>query len=220
MRKQARQKQLPFSKGWGGRRKGSGRKLKNPRPSVPHRTRVELGKPAPLHVNVRLKDGLPSLRRGPEHQTLRRVLSRCRERKSFRVVHYVILFNHVHFIVEGARREDIARGMGALLTSLARQLNKLWGGRRGKVFDGRYHDHVLRSPTETRNALGYVLENARRHGVWLPAGRPDPYSSGQFFTGWSNYRGSSAVPGWLAAANTWMLRTGWTRAGPLRLAFA
>ena len=109
MRKQARQEQLPFSKGWGGRRKGSGRKLKNPRPSVPHRTRVELGKPAPLHVNVRLKDGLPSLRRGPEHQTLRRVLSRCRERKSFRVVHYVILFNHVHFIVEGHVLRSVRR---------------------------------------------------------------------------------------------------------------
>ena len=95
MRKQARQKQLPFLKGWGGRRKGSGRKLQNARPSVPHRTRVELDKPAPLHVNVRLKDGLPSLRRGPEHQTFRRVLARCRERKSFRVVHYVILFSRV-----------------------------------------------------------------------------------------------------------------------------
>jgi len=219
MRKQARQEQLPFSKGWSGRRKGSGRKLKNARPSVPHRRRVELGKPAPLHVNVRLKDGLPSLRRGLEHQTFRRVLARCRERKSFRVVHYVILFNHVHFIVEGGRREDIARGMGALLTSLAHQLNKLWK-RKGKVFDGRYHDHVLGSPTETRNALAYVLENARRHGVWLPAGRPDPYSSGQFFTGWSNYRGSPSVPEWLAAANTWLLRSGWTRAGPLHLAFA
>ena len=84
----------------------------------------------------------------------------------------------------------------------------------------RYHDHVLRSPTETRNALAYVLENARRHGVWLPAGRPDPYSSGQFFTGWSNYRGTSALPVWLAAPITWLLRSGWTRAGPLKLAFA
>ena len=107
MRKQARQKQLPFSKGWGGRRKGSGRKLKNPRPSVPHRTRVELGKPAPLHVNVRLKDGLPSLRRGPEHQTLRSVLSRCRVRKSFRVVHYALQPRALH------RRGRAARGRRA-----------------------------------------------------------------------------------------------------------
>ena len=219
MSKQARQRQLDFEKGHGGRRRGSGRKLKGARRSTPHRKRVELVRESPLHVNLRVRDGLPSLRRGPEHQTLRKVLARCRERKSFRVVHYVILFNHVHFIIEGACREDIARGMGGLLTSLARQLNKLWG-LKGKVFEARYHDHVLRSPTETRNALAYVLENARRHRVWLPAGIPDPFSSGQFFTGWSNYRGTSAVPAWLAAAQTWLLRSGWTRAGPLRLAFA
>ena len=55
-------------------------------------------------------------------------------------------------------------GMQGLAIRIARGLNRLWG-RKGKVFADRYHDRVLRTPREVRNALAYVLNNARRHAV-------------------------------------------------------
>jgi hypothetical protein len=119
-------------------------------------------------------------------------------------------------MIEGGVQEDVSRGMGRLLSSLARELNRSWK-RKGKVFDGRYHARVLRTPTEVHRVLAYVFGNARKHGACYRPGRPDPYSSGHFFTGWEDYRGSSVVPGWLVAAGTWLLRTGYSRAGPLRL---
>ena len=142
---------------------------------------------------------------------------RCRVRESFRVVHYSIMSNHVHLIVEAGERADLTRGLTGLLTSMARRLNKLWN-RHGKVFDGRYHEHVLRTPTEVQRALAYVFHNARHHGMWQRVGLPDIFSSGHFFTGWADYRGNPFIPRWLAAAETWLLRVGWSRAGPIRLA--
>ena len=41
---------------------------------------------------------------------------------------------------------------------IARVLNKLWR-RRGRVFADRYHDRILKTPREVKNALVYVLAN-------------------------------------------------------------
>ena len=37
--------------------------------------------------------------------------------------------------------------------------------RRGSVFADRYHDRVLKTPREVRNALRYVLGNGRKHAA-------------------------------------------------------
>jgi hypothetical protein len=54
-------------------------------------------------------------------------------------------------------------------------------GRRGRVFEDRYHVHVLKTPAEVRRAVEYVRGNfashAARRGAPLPAGWVDPYSS-------------------------------------------
>jgi len=70
--------------------------------------------------------------------------------------------------------------MKGLGVRLARGLNKLMG-RRGQVLADRYHAHILRTPTEVRNAVHYVLHNYRRHtlqqGGTLPRSFIDTYSS-------------------------------------------
>jgi hypothetical protein len=102
--------------------------------------------------------------------------------------------------------------------------------RSGRVFDDRYHARLLRTPREVRNALRYVLLNARRHAA--AAARTtlrameallDPASSAGWFDGWK--LGSSLVPGApapaaprdppVARARTWLLRLGWRRHGLL-----
>jgi len=172
----------------------------------------------PLHLTFHLIEGLPNLRNKHEHATLIEVFARCREREGFRITQYSIQGNHVHLIVEAMRKEDLTRGVTGLATSMARRLNKLCN-RHGRVFADRFHARVLRTPTEVRNALRYVLHNARNHGLWLWPDRPDPYSSGEYFDGWADYPARSLLPPWLATAATWLLRCGWQRAGPLQLAY-
>jgi len=215
--KRARQKQFDFGTPWGGRRKGAGRKPKGERALVSHDSREEFVD-LPLHLTFHLIEGLPNLRNKREHATLIEVFARCREREGFRITQYSIQGNHVHLIVEARRKEDLTRGVTGLATSMARRLNKLWN-RHGRVFADRFHSRVLKSPTEVLHALRYVFHNARNHGIWLWDDRPDPYSSGEFFEGWEDYRGTDWLPSCLAAARTWLLRIGWRRAGPVRLSY-
>lgn len=86
------------------------------------------------------------------------------ERAGFRLVHHAVQSNHAHLLVEARNRSSLSRGIGGLATRIARRLNRLWG-RTGGIFADRYHDRILRTPREVRNALRYVLNNARKHGA-------------------------------------------------------
>ena len=93
-------------------------------------------------------------------------------------------------------------------------LSRLWH-RKGRVFDDRYHATILESPRQVKNALRYVLNNARHHGCAFRG--PDPVSSARWFEGWADDTGA---PGGspLAQATTWLLRVGWhLRHGPISM---
>jgi hypothetical protein len=91
------------------------------------------------------------------------------------------------------------------------------------VLADRYHLRILRTPREVRNALTYVLLNARKH--WrerhdaLPPVRVDAASSGRLFDGWRRVPGSRESPveplgsPEVAPPRTWLLSLGWRRHG-------
>jgi len=125
----------------------------------------------------------------------------------------------VHLLIEAADRPALARGMKAVGARLARAVNRIFG-RTGPVLADRYHMRVLKTPREVRNALRYVLLNARRHASRLSGTvRLDPASSARWFDGWR--RESPAIREVLtealerpvARARTWLLRIGWRRHG-------
>jgi REP element-mobilizing transposase RayT len=161
-------------------------------------------------------------------RAFRQSLSRCSVRAGFRVVHYSIQRNHLHFIVEAAGRVALGCGMKSLSARIGRCVNRVFV-RSGRVLDGRYHHRVLATPREVRNALAYVLLNARHHyherqGRPPPAVALDQASSAVWFDGWkhppprgpspkgrSPPNGRSPPMKETAAPRTWLLRTGWRR---------
>lgn len=198
---------LPF-RSRGGRRPGAGRKPKGARPGVPHRTRAPLASRYPVHVTTRLLAGLPNLRRMAENDVLQRAFALGCERFGMRLIEYSIQSNHLHLILEARDRRAVSRGLQGLFVRVAKRLNRLWD-RRGTVFADRYHDRILRTPREVRNALRYVLLNARKHGQRFHG--LDPHSSGSWFDGWRGVRPRDHR--WLPAARTWLLAIGWRRHG-------
>ena len=175
-------------------------------------TRARLSPHHPVHVTVRLRDGLPTLRSRRVYGALREAFMAGCERFGFRLVHYSVQSNHMHLLVEAKGREALSRGMQGLLIRVAKKLNKLWQ-RRGSVFADRYHDHILRTPREVRHALVYVLQNAMRHGRRF-RNVLDYYASGWWFEGWRekptiHNKENIAPP--IAKARTWLLRLGWRR---------
>ena len=208
----ARQRRFEFPKGWGGRRKGSGRKPSGDRAGVSHDVRAPLAARFPVEVTMRVKPGLPSLRGTKEFGALRAAMSAGCERGGFRLVHFSVQTNHLHFLVEGTCRSTLSRGLQGLAIRMARALNRLWR-RWGSVFADRYHDRILRSPSEVWNALRYVLCNARKHGAWSSRTRPDPCSSAAWFDGWREVPAESNQSSPTARARTWLLGVGWRKIG-------
>jgi hypothetical protein len=153
---------------------------------VAHLPRVRVTRHVPLHVTLRFVRGLPNLRGKAPFRVLRETLAAPR-RGDVRVVQYSVQSNHVHFVVEASSTRGLTRGMQALSIRLAKALNRLFE-RSGRVFEDRFHARALRTPLEVRRALGYVLNNFRRHadagGPRLPLTFRDPLSSAHWFDGW------------------------------------
>jgi putative transposase len=205
---------------WGGLRRNSGRP-RGRRSTVERIARPALDGTEALHVTMRLREGLPPLRRRHAYRTLRACFRRGKDRFGFRLAHYSVQSNHLHLVCEADDRRSLSRGVQGLAVRVARNLNRLLG-RRGRLFSDRYHLRVLRSPTETRNVLRYVLGNAVRHGA-LPEGPFfDTYSSAVYFDGWRERRHLPVIDDGerpIAAPRTWLLRGGWLRGGgPISLA--
>ena len=228
-RRRAAQLDLPLPRR-GGKREGAGRKPKGARAGVSHKPRPPLASRFPVHAGLKVARDLPSLRSHKVAKTIERALWAGCRREGFRLVHFSIQKRHLHLMVEAKDAQGLSRGMQGLAVRVARRLNKQLG-RRGKVFVDRYFSRILRTPSETRNCLVYVLNNARRHDVerdrrgeiiarrfreerWV-----DPCSSGRYFDGWRGARGSppdAEAP--VAPPGTWLLSAGWLRARGGRIA--
>ena len=210
-----RQREFDF-RPHGGKRAGAGRKPNGEQAGVSHLKRANLASRFPVHVTVKMQAGLPSARGARTRPVLREAFRAGSQRFGMRLVHYSVQSTHLHFLVEGADRVAVSRGMQGLLIRVAKALNRAWG-RRGKVFADRYHARILRTPKEVRNAVRYVLRNAEHHGMVF-GGRPDPHSSGAWFDGWrERSEPFESGPAPVAGAHTWLLRTGWRRHGLLPL---
>jgi hypothetical protein len=141
----------------------------------------------------------------------------------FRLAHYSIQGNHLHAIVEAENTDALGRGMMSVGIRFARAVNRAMG-RKGRVLEDRYHVSVLATPRQVRNAIRYVLLNARRHAAkrWRSKSlsgpvRLDPASSARWFEGWrpgiareeaALAFGLRATPA-VSRARTWLLRVGW-----------
>jgi putative transposase len=202
---------------WGGKRTGAGRKKSGRRVGVPHRVRPAHGHRFPLHITMRVVEGLPTLRESGLFRVICDAIAaantRAKLRDSFRVLQFSVQTNHLHLFVEADDRDALSRGVQGLAIRLARRINSALrassGPRRGTVWKDRYHARELKTPREVRNGLVYVLHNLKKH---RPEERGlDLCSSAVAFTGWRDFEPSAPFD-WLPSPRTWLARTGWRRA--------
>ena len=208
----------------GGKRANAGRKrAAGKRQSVAHRTRSAHVGRHPVHVTLRARHGLPSLRTQRISGMLRGVLLGQRKRKyaqAFHVVEYSIQDNHLHLMVEAVgpeARDSLRSGISGFVISFAKRLNMMLG-RKGKVWGDRWHGRELSSPTEVRNILGYIFRNVVKHGARVYGrGFADPLSSAPRFDGWTRPIVRIDQHGlWPPnQPRTWLLERGWRIQGLL-----
>ena len=172
-------------------------------------------------MTLRASPCVPSLRASHLAVTIENALAAANSDR-FRVLHFSVL------LAEADGPTEFERGIHGLAIRVAKAVNRTLG-RTGRVWADRYHARMLRTPREVRNALRYVLLNARHHAKRVqPSLRSviqlDPASSASWFDGWK--LGNSQVPGArerpathapspVARAKTWLLNVGWRRYGLL-----
>lgn len=217
-------------KRWGGRREGAGRKPKNGiKAGVAHDRRPAQLARVPVHVTVRLLDGIPRLRQRRGYQIAQRAVAMANRFEAARICHISIQHNHVHMIIEADDQAALTKAMRSFAICLARNVNTRLARRRGPVLADRYHVVALRTPQQVHAALAYVLGNWRRHGEdQRLAGPPrltNRYSTGPYFTGWTTpappllwltdlpFPDDGPLP--VFFPQSWLLREGWKHAGPL-----
>lgn len=171
---------------WGGKRRRAGRKPKGARAGVAHMTRPVLPARFPVHVTWRMDKRVWNLRTRRCFSVMQRAMYAGAARFGFRLVHYSVMGNHVHLMVEACDRRALWRGMQGLGVRVARALNRVMS-RSGRVMGDRYHARILKTPTHVKRARFYLLQNAKKHYGFV--GR-DPYTS--------------AVA--VAAPRTWLMR--------------
>ena len=174
------QLELARTRGWGGKRRGAGRKPAGEKPGVRHRSRPALASRFPVHVTLRVLPHVWNLRSRRSFRVIRRSLAAASDRFGMRVCEFSVQGNHLHLLLEAQEARALSRGMQGLSIRLARGLNALMG-RAGKVLADRFHAHILRTPSEVRNALRYVRGNRashlRRLGESVVGDFVDAYSS-------------------------------------------
>lgn len=212
-----RQLELTFH---GGRRSGAGRKPKGRRRKVPHRARPRFRSCYPTHVTIRAENRAPNFRAKDIYPVIKAALRIAADRLGCRIVHFSVMRNHLHLIVEAGSWEALSNAIRGLEIRLTHRVNALLG-RTGPLMEDRYHLRVLKTPLEVKRALVYVLNNARKHaaelGRRLGARWIDPCSSAGSFDGWINTPPSDDDPV-VSPAQTWLIRIGWReKHGAVRL---
>jgi REP element-mobilizing transposase RayT len=210
-----------------GARKGAGRKARAERVGfLPHLVRERHRWYQPVHVTARAVRLSPNLRSESVFGALRAIFARASE-KGFRLIHFSVQGNHLHFIAEADDEIAFARGVQRLLSRAAMAVNGL-ARRSGKLWRDRHHREPLTTPSQVRNAYVYVLFNLRKHEI--ASGSPsdaalhggDRCSSMKWFDGWSPC--APAPPEMRAQAGppivvppiTWLAEKGWKTRGLLR----
>jgi len=219
---------------------GAGRPRRGARSSERHKTRPKLSAYEPVHVVLRSRPEIGSLRTHAVYRAIKEATftafahderalakpaasaSSKKLDRAFHIVHLSIQRTHIHMIVEASDRMALARGMQAFAISAARHINA-GHGRSGSVFSDRYFPRALKTPTQVRNCIAYVLNNWKHHHESTSSLRQawavDPYSTASQFDGWRESGGQQ-----LRVANgydgpmiwwpkTWLLTEGWRRRG-------
>jgi REP element-mobilizing transposase RayT len=202
---------------WGGQRDGAGRKA-NPRSNVQHRRRERHRRAHPVHVTLRARRGLPPFREqiiaGEIRLRIAQANRSTKLREVFRVVHFSAQNDHVHLIVEALDASALSRGVQGLAIRLARRVNKLLATH-GRFWADRFHSRELTTPRSVRNAIVYVLMNAKKH---MRTAEPvDDCSSAPWFDGFAHGPSPPRDESPVRPAGSWLASTGWKRWGLVRL---
>lgn len=149
-------------------RKGTQLKLTNPKNAgrhaihdigIRHIKRPEIKKLMPLHLTIKLIRA--DIQNKIILKALRNAIFRARLH-GLRIIHYSLEHDHIHLYAESADNLILAKSMKAFGVSLVKKINRHFKSK-GTCYKTRYHLRVLRSASEVKNVINYILKNGIKH---------------------------------------------------------
>lgn len=183
----------------------------------------------PLHVTIRLRDGLPNMRTRRGAQIIKNAIVGA-QNCGVRILHFALLSNHIHLIIEPRGAEIFFNAMKSLTSRLGIHIRRWAATRVTKkldalgfgLFRGRYDVQVIKTPQQMKHALKYVLLNPAKHFKKAPY--LDMFTSGVVFTNWKKLIGyelpatskfkllENKLRDFLASPTLWLSDVGWMKA--------
>lgn len=127
---------------------------------IRHRRREYLHRPRALHLTVKLNRA--DIRTKTVLAILKNAIMRARLR-GLRIIHFSLEHNHVHLFAECGDNLVLSKAMQGFGVSLAKRINGAYK-LKGQRYKHRYHLRVLKSATDVRNVIRYILKNGIKHG--------------------------------------------------------
>ena len=146
--------------GWGGARKGAGRKKLSK--CQTHLKREAFSKRMPVHVTMKMAKDVRGLRGRRMYKVVEAALWAAARNEDGLLCDFSVQNDHLHLVMDAANSKAMRSAVSGLAIRVAKAINALCG-RKGRVFDDRYHARVLRTPTEVRRVRHYVRDNYRKH---------------------------------------------------------
>jgi REP element-mobilizing transposase RayT len=138
--------------------KGAGRKAMHDK-GIRYIKRALISRPMPLHLTIKLKKA--QIQNKVILKALKHAIQRARLAK-LRIIHFSLEHDHVHLYVECESNVVLTMGMKALGVSFAKKINKHFKSK-GQVYKTRFHLRVLKSASEVKNVINYILKNGIKH---------------------------------------------------------
>jgi len=148
--------------------KGTQLKLTNPKNAgrraihdrgIRHIEREEIKKPSSLHLTIKVKRA--DIQNKEILKSLKYAIWRARL-QGLKIIHFSLEHNHVHLFAECSCNKLLTKAMKALGVSFSKKINKHLKSR-GQVYKTRFHLRILRSASEVKNVINYILKNGMKH---------------------------------------------------------
>jgi REP element-mobilizing transposase RayT len=134
----------------------------------PHAHELRKGRASlPLQVylvTTVVEDRRPVFRDLYNGRILVRALRYQQEKGNANSLAYVIMPDHLHWLLQLGERRSLSQVVGIVKGFSARELNARLGGE-GQFWQEGFHDHALRREEDLRAAARYVVANPLRAGL-------------------------------------------------------
>ena len=138
---------------------------------IRHCARAEINRPSPLHLTIKLNRAHIQNKTILKH--LKYAISRARL-QGLKIIHFSLEYDHVHLYAESTSNIILTKSMKALGVSFSKRLNKFFKTK-GRIYKTRFHLRILRSASEVKNVIHYILKNGVKHK--RASSYVDPYNS-------------------------------------------